>query len=82
VGRISLAFTDLVTNRGRAPGPLRPASPIPVRRGDELGAFHLGSSVVLLAAAPALVPAARAGEVVRVGRALFRRASGSASDLA
>jgi phosphatidylserine decarboxylase len=82
VGRISLAFSDLVTNRGRAPGDFRPASPIPVRRGDELGAFHLGSSVVLLAADPPLAPAARAGEVVRMGRALFRRPPGSAADLA
>jgi phosphatidylserine decarboxylase len=85
VGRISLAFSDLLTNRGRAPGDFGAASAIAVRRGEEIGAFHLGSSVVLLAADPTLVPAARAGEVVRVGRPLFRRASGapgSAPDLA
>lgn len=85
VGRISLAFADLVTNRGHAPGDFRPPSPIPVRRGDEVGAFHLGSTVVVLVADPALVPAAARDDVVRVGRPLFRRASAppsSAADLA
>jgi phosphatidylserine decarboxylase len=75
VGRISLAFADLLTNRGHAPGDFQPPSPIPVGRGDEFGAFHLGSTVVLLVADRALVPAAAAGDVVRVGRPLFRRAS-------
>ncbi len=75
VGRISLAFADLLTNRGHAPGDFRPGSPIPVRRGDELGAFHLGSTVVLLVADPSLVPAAAPGDVVQVGRPLFRRSS-------
>lgn len=74
VGRISLAFAELVTNRGYAPGSFQPPAPIPIRRGDELGIFHLGSTVVLLVADPGLVPAARAGEPVRMGRALWRRA--------
>jgi phosphatidylserine decarboxylase len=73
VGRIGLAFTDLVTNRGHAPGGFRPPAPIPIRRGDELGTFNLGSTVVLLAADPGLVPVAGPGELVRVGQALFRR---------
>lgn len=75
VGRISLAFDDLLTNRGHAPGDFLAPSPIPVRRGDEVGAFHLGSTVVLLVADPALVPAAAPDDVVRVGRPLFRRSS-------
>ena len=73
VGRISLAFADLVTNRGHAPGVFRPTPAIPIRRGDEIGTFNLGSTVVLLVADPGLVPAAKAGDLVRVGRPLWRR---------
>ena len=39
VGRMSLAFADLVTNRGRAAGRTVPATPVALRRGDELGTF-------------------------------------------
>jgi phosphatidylserine decarboxylase len=80
VGRISLAFADLVTNRGRAAGAVRPAAPIPVRRGDEIGTFHLGSTVILLVADDGLAPAARAGDVVRVGQALWRRGSSGSAE--
>jgi phosphatidylserine decarboxylase len=73
VGRIRLAFADLVTNRGRPADHVVPPRPVAVRRGDELGAFNLGSTVVLLLADPTLVPVARAGELVRVGRPLWRR---------
>ncbi len=73
VGRMSLAFADLVTNSGRPGGWATPAVPVPLRRGDELGAFHLGSTVVLLLADRALVPEAAAGSLVRVGQALWRR---------
>jgi len=73
VGRMSLAFADLQTNRGHAAARVVPPEPVAVRRGDELGAFNLGSTVVLLLADPALVPAAAAGDLVRVGQALWRR---------
>jgi phosphatidylserine decarboxylase len=73
VGRIGLAFADLVTNRGRAAGTFQPKAPIPIRRGDELGVFNLGSTVVLLVADPMLAPVARPGDLVRVGRPLWRR---------
>ncbi|HYN05029.1 MAG TPA: archaetidylserine decarboxylase [Vicinamibacteria bacterium] len=73
VGRISLAFADLVTNRGRPGGRTVPAEPVAVRRGDEIGAFNLGSTVVLLLADPGLAPTAGAGDLVRVGQALWRR---------
>jgi phosphatidylserine decarboxylase len=73
VGRMSLAFTDLVTNRGRPAGRVVPAEPVPIRRGDELGAFNLGSTVVLLLADPGLVATAGTGDLVRVGQALWRR---------
>ena len=75
VGRIGLAFAELVTNRGHAPGAFRPPAPIPIRRGDEIGVFNLGSTVVLLVADPNLLPAARAGDLVRVGEALWRPGS-------
>ncbi|HEY7925664.1 MAG TPA: phosphatidylserine decarboxylase, partial [Vicinamibacteria bacterium] len=80
VGRIGLAFADLVTNRGHAAGETRPASPVPLRRGDELGVFNLGSTVVVLVEAPRLEPAARSAALVRVGEALWR--PGPASNLA
>ena len=73
VGRIGLAFADLVTNRGHAAGAFQPKAPIPIRPGDELGVFNLGSTVVLLVADPGLVPAAKGGDSVRVGQALWRR---------
>jgi phosphatidylserine decarboxylase len=73
VGRISLAFADLVTNRGEPSGRLVPDGPVELRRGDELGAFNLGSTVVLLVAGSGLVPVASTGDLVRVGQALWRR---------
>lgn len=77
VGRISLAFSPLRSNAGRPGGETRPPEPIPVARGDELGRFNLGSTVVLLAADPALVPAeAPVGSFVRMGQALWRREPG------
>ncbi|PYQ47595.1 MAG: phosphatidylserine decarboxylase [Acidobacteria bacterium] len=74
VGRISLSFADLVTNEGRPAGEVTPPAPIPVARGDELGAFNLGSTVVLLVADHSLRPAGVApGDIVRVGQPLWRR---------
>ena len=74
VGRITLSFTDLVTNRGGPPARVAPDTPIPVARGDELGVFNLGSTVVLLVADGTLVPAGVApGALVRMGEALWRR---------
>jgi phosphatidylserine decarboxylase len=74
VGRISLSFTDLVTNTGGAPLHAAPPQPIPLRKGDELGAFNLGSTVVLLVADPRLRPAgADVGRLVKMGEALWRR---------
>ncbi|HEX9188700.1 MAG TPA: archaetidylserine decarboxylase [Vicinamibacteria bacterium] len=73
VGRMTLAFAPLVTNRGQAGALAAPGKSVVLRRGDDLGAFNLGSTVVLLLADPALVPAASAGDLVRVGQALWRR---------
>jgi phosphatidylserine decarboxylase len=72
VGRISLPIAPLFTNTGE-PGGLRPIEgEVRLRRGDELGAFNLGSTVVLLLAGPRLKAVAAAGELVRVRQLLFR----------
>jgi phosphatidylserine decarboxylase len=68
-----LRFTTLVTNTGAAGGWDSPPEPLPVRRGDELGVFNLGSTVVLLLADPTLEPAVEPGALVRMGEALWRR---------
>jgi len=75
VGRITLAFADLVTNQGAAPATVELEVASPVRRGDELGTFHLGSTVVLLVADRGLVPAegASSGALVKMGQVLWRR---------
>jgi phosphatidylserine decarboxylase len=81
VGRISLSFEpELVTNDGRAfgervyPGQEGPA----LRRGDELGMFHLGSTVIVFTGPGAgLSLARRPGARVRMGEALWRRAAAS-----
>jgi phosphatidylserine decarboxylase len=74
VGRMSLSFADLVTNSGRPGALTRPPAPIPIARGQELGAFNLGSTVVLLIADPSLQPAGiTPGQLVHVGEPLWRR---------
>jgi phosphatidylserine decarboxylase len=73
VGRVSLVFTDLSTNRRPAAGLVVLPQPVALRRGDEVGAFNLGSTVVLLLADTGLAPAAAAGDLVRVGQPLWRR---------
>ncbi|MCB9728711.1 MAG: phosphatidylserine decarboxylase [Deltaproteobacteria bacterium] len=75
VGRITLSFTDQPGAwNSRGPTTVTPREPIAIARGDELGMFNLGSTVVLLVADPKLVPASvLAGEHVAMGRGLWRR---------
>ncbi len=73
VGRVSLAFTDLVTNRGMAGGLVEPTAPVAVSRGHEIGVFNLGSTVVVLLADPSPAALVRPGELVRMGQPLWRR---------
>jgi phosphatidylserine decarboxylase len=74
VGRMSLSFADLVTNSGRPGALVQPLAPIPIARGAELGAFNLGSTVVLLVADPRLQPAGIVpGRFVPMGSPLWRR---------
>jgi phosphatidylserine decarboxylase len=75
VGRITVSFDDLVTNRGVAAGVREYGSNGPVlERGDDLGVFHLGSTVVMMAPPEsALALAVTAGETIRLGRPIARR---------
>ena len=73
VGRMTLAFDGLTTNAGLPATAVRPATPLPVTRGQELGAFNLGSTVVMLMGkAENLRPQAKPGELVKMGQALWR----------
>jgi phosphatidylserine decarboxylase len=74
VGRMSLSFADLVTNSGQPGALVQPPAPIPIARGQELGAFNLGSTVVLLVGDPELRPAGVGpGQFVPMGSSLWRR---------
>jgi phosphatidylserine decarboxylase len=75
VGRISVSFDDeLVTNNGQAAGARVYSEHKPfLERGEELGVFHLGSTVVLFV--PGDIPrilVKSSGERVRVGEAIAR----------
>lgn len=77
VGRISLSFdAELVTNDGRNHGErvyMSQEGP-ELQRGGELGAFHLGSTVIVFTGpGSGLLPAHRPGQRVRMGEALWRR---------
>lgn len=74
VGRISVAFDPtIMTNVGRGPTTQRyhPAHAPALERGDELGTFHLGSTVVVLVAPEQRIePRVAAGDRVQMGRAM------------
>jgi phosphatidylserine decarboxylase len=82
VARISTAFdrtwggdVSWISNRkGELPRERRYHPPVPMTRGSELMAFHLGSTVVLLLPAGAAEPTAacQPGREVRLGEALAR----------
>ncbi|MEQ1508422.1 MAG: archaetidylserine decarboxylase [Myxococcota bacterium] len=72
VGRITVEVCDLVTNAGGARSDAALTPPVPVTRGAELGTFHLGSTVVLVAEPDRYRFTVAAGDVVRVGRTIAR----------
>ncbi len=75
VGRMTIAFADLTSNirGGEGARVLRVDPPVPARKGDDLGAFNVGSTVVLLLPpGPWEVLSPRVGEPVRMGQGLFR----------
>ncbi len=75
VGRISLAFDETMwTNAGRSHGARTWNDGPHLNRGDELGVFHLGSTVIFLVGREAAIVSDRqTGESVRVGEALGAR---------
>ena len=73
VGRMSLSFTELATNRGARAERVEPNQPVAVSRGDEIGVFNLGSTVVLLLEDRSLVGVVEEGALVRMGQPLWRR---------
>lgn len=82
VGHITVTYDAVETHAGRngRPGPrVRFAAPRPVARGEELGTFHLGSTVILLfePGRVQLEPLAR-GQRIRFGEPIARRAAAEA----
>jgi phosphatidylserine decarboxylase len=75
VGKITLSFTDSPGEwRGDRVTDVTPPEPISVQRGDELGMFNLGSTVVLVSADPDLeVASVLEGEHIKMGAPLWRR---------
>jgi len=73
VGRISVSYCDARTNVGRDFGCDVLEPPIPCKRGDELGRFHLGSTVILvLSPGPWIDLVPPQGQPVRMGQPLYR----------
>lgn len=73
VGSIRLAYQDFLTNRGGRRTVLEHQPPIEVERGEHLGTFELGSTVVvLMSAASFRWEGLREGEWVPLGRAIGR----------
>jgi phosphatidylserine decarboxylase len=77
VGGLETVWTGAVTppHRRGAPGPIIPAShPLSLARGQEMGRFNMGSTVILVGAPGALQldPALALGQLVKVGQAIGR----------
>lgn len=66
VGRMASPHTEIITNTGGAASEERTA--IDISRGQELGRFEMGSTVVLLAEPGRLSWALERGQVTRLGR--------------
>jgi len=75
VGKITVSYDDIVTNASNAQTAYSAEFKrgIPIERGDELGMFHLGSTVVLVTENPDLNMAdLKLDQAVRVGNLLFQ----------
>lgn len=73
VGRIEVAWSDLLSNAGA--GPRDEEADVALARGADLGVFHLGSTVILVAVPGAWRWEVRAGEAVRMGTRIAAAAS-------
>lgn len=72
VGSIRVSYADLVTNRGRPRQEIRHEPPIAIGRGDHLGTFELGSTVVLVVSDPEFRWQLREGEWLPMGAQIGR----------
>ncbi len=71
VGRIRMRYDEIVSNAGTKHGHRIYDPPIPIERGQELGVFEMGSTVVLLLEAGVFeATALETGRTVRMGEAL------------
>ncbi|MBM4394747.1 MAG: phosphatidylserine decarboxylase [Deltaproteobacteria bacterium] len=73
VGRISVSYCDLRTNVGRRSECRDISPPVPFRKGDELGTFHLGSTVVLVLEPGPWSFRVGVGDVLRMGQPVLVR---------
>ena len=74
VGHVTLTHVDLETNRGRSGESCAVKPPVECRKGDELGVFNLGSTVVILIEGDGWEGVAPpVGAAVRMGQPLFSR---------
>ena len=72
VGRIRVAYDDVVAGTTLRARQKRYARPIAIQKGDELGAFEMGSTVILLFEAGRILldPSLQPGSTVRMGQVL------------
>jgi phosphatidylserine decarboxylase len=82
VGHMTVTYDTVATHAGA--GSVRTyVEPRPVRKGDEVGTFHLGSTVVLLFQPGRVTLAGQVrGRPVRLGETLGRRVSGRSGEVA
>jgi len=76
VGRITVGYDDIITNSSnkQTAYTVEFRHRVPIKRGDELGMFHLGSTVVLITANEEMtLNDLSCEQPVRVGEALFTR---------
>ncbi len=73
VGHMKVVFTDLASNDGQpASGCVRPDTAFAMQRGEEVGVFEMGSTVVLIFDRDDLAPTVQLGDVVRMGQGIFQ----------
>jgi phosphatidylserine decarboxylase len=79
VGRMTTAFSQIVTNTGQAASFQGFNPSLPVKRGDELGRFNLGSTVILVTEPGRVVWELSVGADVKVGQRIARVVSSEVS---